>query len=72
MRSSKKINRKYFIESADFVLLPQQGERMGKISFLLIGLGISLILYFFYRYIFLRPKKKLPQKESFTFKIESE
>ncbi|WP_294896695.1 MULTISPECIES: hypothetical protein [Sulfuricurvum] len=46
---------------------------MGKMSFLIIGLGISFIVYIVYRHTFLKtPKKKLPRKPHFTLKIEPE
>lgn len=46
---------------------------MGKMSFLLLGLGISVFVYIIYRHTFLKtPKKKLPPKPHFTLKIESE
>ncbi|ADR33661.1 hypothetical protein Sulku_0998 [Sulfuricurvum kujiense DSM 16994] len=46
---------------------------MGKINFLIIGLGISVIIYLIYRHTFLKqPKKKMPHKPHFTLKVESE
>lgn len=46
---------------------------MGKINFLIIGLGISVIIYAVYRHTFLKnPKKKIPPKPHFTLKIEPE
>lgn len=46
---------------------------MGKTSYLVIALGISLFIYILYRHIFLKtPKKKMPHKPHFTLKIESE
>jgi len=46
---------------------------MGKLNFLIIGLGISVIIYLIYRHTFLKhPKKKMPNKPHFTLKIESE
>ncbi len=46
---------------------------MGKMSFLLIGLGISAVIYILYRHTFLKtPKKKVPRKPHFTLKIEPE
>lgn len=42
-------------------------------DYLLMVLGISVVVYLFYRYIFLKnPKKKLPHKPHFTLKIEPE
>lgn len=46
---------------------------MNNLKFLLIGLGISVIIYVVYRHTFLKsPKKKLPNKPHFTLKIEPE
>jgi len=42
-------------------------------SYLLIALSISAMIYAIYRYTFLKsPKKKLPRKPHFTLKIEPE
>lgn len=42
-------------------------------SYLLIALSISVVIYGIYRYTFLKnPKKKLPRKPHFTLKIEPE
>lgn len=46
---------------------------MGKMNLLMIGLGISLVIYVIYRHTFLKsPKSKMPPKPHFTLKIESE
>jgi hypothetical protein len=46
---------------------------MGKINFLFIGLGLSVVIYIIYRHTFLKtPKKKMPHKPHFTLKVESE
>ena len=46
---------------------------MEKMSYLIIGLGLSLFIYVVYRHTFLKtPKKKMPHKPHFTLKIESE
>jgi uncharacterized membrane protein YbhN (UPF0104 family) len=46
---------------------------MGKSVLLIVGLGISVVIYIIYRHTFLKtPKKKLPPKPNFTLKIEPE
>lgn len=46
---------------------------MSMISYMLIGLGISIVGYAIYRQTFLKnPKKNIPHKTNFTFKIETE
>lgn len=46
---------------------------MSIMSYMLIGLGISIMVYGVYRQTFLKnPKKNVPHKPSFTLKIETE
>jgi hypothetical protein len=46
---------------------------MDNLNFLLVGLGISVIIYVLYRHTFLKsPKKKMSHKPHFTLKIEPE
>jgi hypothetical protein len=46
---------------------------MGKMNLLMIGLGISVVIYVIYRHTFLKsPKNKIPPKPHYTLKIESE
>jgi hypothetical protein len=46
---------------------------MSMISYMLIGLGISIVGYGIYRQTFLKnPKKNIPHKPNFTLKIETE
>lgn len=46
---------------------------MGKTGLLILGFGISVVVYIIYRHTFLKtPKKKVPPKPHFTLKIESE
>jgi hypothetical protein len=46
---------------------------MSIIQYMLIGLGISIVLYGIYRQTFLKnPKKTKIQKPHFTLKIETE
>lgn len=46
---------------------------MSIMQYMLIGLGLSIIVYGIYRQTFLKnPKKTKPQKPNFTLKIETE
>jgi len=46
---------------------------MSIMSYLLIVLGLSVLLYSVYRHTFLKkPKNDLPKKPHFTLKIETE
>jgi hypothetical protein len=46
---------------------------MSMMSYLLIVLGLSVVMYSIYRYTFLKkPKNDLQKKPPFTLKIETE